>query len=775
MGCFHGPSPRARLGLQDPSNRLNLLKKFAPSTLENFQIEYTITNALTAVNVSAGGCMGRSGFLKFSFAIPVLFLLAGLPGCSSSSPIHTVTFPVPASITVTPAPNLSMEIGTNQTFSASVLNSAKTTITEPVTYQSSNTGVVTVAANGIACAGSWDSLSNPQICTPGPVGVAQVTATAQGVSSPPTTIYVHQHVDKVTVKLFLLANQQPPPNPCYSVGQTANYQANAFNNGVDITATVGVFTWQTLATNVVTLNSAVPSLLPGQVQVTAKVPGLTPLYATIGNVNSVPIYFTTCPVDSIQLTVTSSTNTSKTITPTVIDSVGTTITGVPLTWSSSETASINVSSTGAATGSSAGGGAAIIASCSPPTCNTGFDTGLTHSLPVYPENVVSMFVPHSGTENATVYVSTTGCGTTDGCFSTTVPITAPANTLGNFITLPATPNSLVFSRQGTKAYLGTNSGLLGSVGLAVLDASSNSLSELKSLPGKVLAVSPDGSKVIISDTADTPNEVFVFDTGTNFVSTFQITGATAADFSPDSFKAYIIAGSTLYAYSKIDGLKTIALAAPANDVSFLSEGAFAYVAGGAPSSLSVFRTCDNGTADTFSVTAVPAFIKTLPGTAKLLPPDSLNTFHLLALTPPNIDIVSINATPSGCTPPVTDGPLASFNLAQGAFVPKQLIISQDGSTAYVITSNLSPILVFNIPGQTSSAISLVGNPMPLSASLTPDGNLLYVGASDATVHVVNTVAGGDTQQIAFPQGLCQNSVGQPFSITCNPDLVAVKP
>jgi hypothetical protein len=104
-----------------------------------------------------------------------------------------------------------------------------------------------------------------------------------------------------------------------------------------------------------------------------------------------------------------------------------------------------------------------------------------------------------------------------------------------------------------------------------------------------------------------------------------------------------------------------------------------------------------------------------------------------------------------------------------------LIISQDGSTAYVIASNLSTILVFNIPGQTSSGISLVGNATPLSASLTPDGNLLYVGANDATVHVVNTVAGGDTQQIAFPQGLCQNSVGQPFSITCNPDLVAVKP
>src|ERR1700680_3514984 len=233
--------------------------------------------------------MGRSGFWQFTIALPILFLVAGLAGCSSSNPIHTTTFPVPASITINPAPNLSMEIGTNQTFSASALNSAKASITEPVTYQSSNTGVVTVAANGLACAGSWDSLSNPQICTPGPVGVAQITATAQGVSSPPTTVYVHQHVDKVTVSLFLLPNQQPPPNPCLSVGQTANYQATAYSNGVDITPTVGIFTWQVGTTNVAAVNSTVPGLLPGQAQVSAKVPGLTSLFATIGNVNSLPI------------------------------------------------------------------------------------------------------------------------------------------------------------------------------------------------------------------------------------------------------------------------------------------------------------------------------------------------------------------------------------------------------------------------------------------------------------------------------------------------------
>jgi hypothetical protein len=721
--------------------------------------------------------MRRSGCLTFAVALLNFFLLAGLPGCSSSSPINTVTFPVPASITISPAPNLSMEIGTNQTFFASLLSSTKTAITEPVTYQSSNTAVVTVSTAGLVCAGGWDSLSNPQICTPGPVGVAQVTATAQGVSSPPTTVYVHQHVDKVTVSLFLLPNQPPPQNPCYSVGQTANYQATAFSNGVDVTSTVGVFTWQALATNVVTLNSSATNLLPGQVQVTAKVPGLTSLFATIGTINSVPIYFTACPVQSITLAVTSSSNTSKTITPTVFDSLGVQIAGVPLTWSSSEPGSVSVSSAGAATGSSSGGGASIIASCTPPTCNTGFNTGLSHSLPIYPENVVTMFVPHTGTtESATVYVSSTSCGTTDGCFSTVVPITAPANTLGNFVLLPAAPNSLVFNGQGSTAYLGTNSGRLGTVGLALLDTSTNGVSQLVSVPGKVLAASPDGSKVIVSDTSpqDGPNHVFVLDTATKTSPTFQITGATAAAFSPDSLKAYIVAGSTLYIYSKLDALQTIPLTAPANDVSFLSEGAFAYVAGGAPSALSVWRSCDNGSADNVAVPTVPTFIQTLPGAAKLLSSDTPDTFHMVALAPPDLDIISVNATPSGCTPPVADGPVASFNLGQGNFTPEQLIVSQDGSTAYVI-SNLNSILVFNIPGQTSSAFSLVGNPIPLSASLTPDGNLLYVGASDGTVHVVSTVAGGDIQQVTFPQSLCQNSVGQPFGITCNPDLVAVKP
>lgn len=708
--------------------------------------------------------MGRSSLIGFAVLVPLLvFQVAGLAGCGSSA-VRSTNFPVPASVNLAPAPNASIEIGTNQAFIAGALDSAGQPITEPMFFQSSNTAVATVANNGLVCAGSWDSLSSPQICTPGPVGVAEITATAQGVSSAPTTVYVHQHIDKLAVSSFLLPNQPPPTNPCFSIGQFANYQATAYSNGADITSTVGVFNWQTVPTGVATMSTTAAGLIQGQIQATAKVPGLTAIYATIGTANSVPTYFTTCPVQSIALTVTAATTTSKTVVPTIVDTVGTTINGAPLTWSSSEPASATVSSTGLITASPTSGAATIIASCTPPTCNI----GIFPSLPIYPQNVVTMNATGAA-KSGTVYVSSTSCGTTDGCFSTTVPITTPANTLGTFVTLPATPNSLVFDHKGAKAYLGTNSGLLGSVGLSVLDSASNSVTPFTAVPGKVLAVSPDGNKVVISDTAPTdgPNRVFVFDTTNRSNATFQITGATAADFSPDSLKAFIVAGSTLYVYSKLDALRTVHLGAPADAVSFFSEGAFAYVAGGAPSSATVWRTCDNGSADTVGLPATPSFIRTLPDATRML-----------ALTSPTVDIIKVDTGPtgpSGCTPAVSNT-TSSFNLGQGDFVAKQLIISPDGSTAYIITSNLGSILVFNIASQTSSAISLAGNATALAASLTPDGTLLYVGASDGTLHVVDTVAGGDIQQISFSAtSLCQNSVGQPAAVACYPDLVAVKP
>src|SRR5438128_12197344 len=70
------------------------------------------------------------------------------------------------------------------------------------------------------------------------------------------------------------------------------------------------------------------------------------------------------------------------------------------------------------------GGAAIIASCTPPSCNDGVQTptvvGVT-TLPIYPTDIVKATV--TGTKaTTTVWATSTGCGTTFNCGRSIVPI-----------------------------------------------------------------------------------------------------------------------------------------------------------------------------------------------------------------------------------------------------------------------------------------------------------------------------------------------------------------
>jgi hypothetical protein len=770
--------------------------------------------------------MGR--FVSVLRAVGVLLLITFLLHCGkSNSAVSSTPEPVPLKIALSPANISSLEVGKPLGFSASAANAQNSGVSVTFSYQSSNTQVLTISTGGLACAGSWDSLTNPQICTPGPVGVAQVTATAQGVSSPPATVYVHQHVDSVAVSP--IAGQTPQTASCFSKGQVFNYQAAAYSRGggpspgLDITSTVGPFTWNAVNASVVTLNASTSTtplngLLPGQLQATANVPGTTAVYASVSGVNSVPFNFNTCLVQSISLAVTGNANNaiglarggSATITATVLDTRQVPISGSFLTWCSSNPASATISTTNCSPGSSSGllaaatqsgGGTSIIASCTPPNCNI----GQLPSLPIYPPNPISISVTGGSTASTstlTTWVTTTDCNQVDGCTPYLAPITSTTTNgvttskLGTLLALPAPPNSMLITQQGTTIFLGTDHGQLGTRGLMVVSTASNSSAQYPSAVGKVLAVSPTGQTVIVSDTTDLPNQVYVLtcsgSTGTGATASgpcgnaatvaLNIAGANAAAFSPDGLKAYIVAGTKLYVYSQLEALKTISLNGPVNDVSFLANGAFAYFAGGDPAGVTVRRTCDNalapdsaGTPQIIATTAVPPFLKALPdGT------------HVLAVNSPGIDIITAsNINTDGCTPttsPVPTPPylsngVSSSNLGQGNFVPTQLLVSSDGSTAYLLTSNSGSILVFNIAARTTSAIALAGNALPLQASLSPDGTKLFAAGGDGMVHVLDTVAGSDQQQISFPQdlgnlngGLCTN-----VSFVCNPELIAVAP
>jgi hypothetical protein len=723
------------------------------------------------------------GFMgKFFSVICLAFLIVAcvlLPSCGSSSPTRLTPEIPPTGVSISPGPNVSLEVGKGVAFSVAPA-------ADKFTFQSSNTAVLTVATNGQACAGTWNSLTVPTVCTPGNPGIAQVTASSLGVTSPPVTIYVHAPITSIAISK-VPGQPQTLRNDCISKGLVHGpekwlLQANAFNGSTDITSSVGPFSFQQIdpgSSRIVT-----PSKLPAGAQgcllspqgqclnqeiVTANTPGVGQIYASAGNFVGQPISVETCRVNSISIaaapgndpSITSflvNSGTSTTLNATVKDIAGQDITGVPLTWSSSNPVSVGASgnsagsvfgSLGSAIASGAGQGT-VIASCTPPTCNG----GIKPTLPIYPQAAFNFDVRSStSAASPTIYVTTTGCNTTTAtCTPTLVSVsrssaTAPF-TPSTPVALLSTPNSLVFDNSGVNAYLGVDSNDFDQKGLMVVGGSS--VSQVRKAPGKVLAISPDRNSVVISDTFDSPNLLFICTncgSSSRTVTTFQISGATAAAFSPDNLKAYILAGNNLYVYSKLDPLHPIQLSANGTDVAFHPEGGFAYVAAG--SSLTPYRTCDNApiSSATLNTSHNPLLIRPLPDGSSLL-----------VLDPPNIDLVSVTSlTAVDCNGTVTDT-TSSFDLGQGSFVPTQFFVSPDGSTAYILgnssggtpPSRIPFVMVFNVNTQSASALSLSNSATPLSASLSADGTLLFVGADDGTLHVIDTTSGTDTQQVTFP-------------------------
>src|SRR5947209_11193665 len=137
--------------------------------------------------------MGR---LKASLLAAVSVTLAvGLTNCGNKTPS---TGPqLPAKVTLSPSSG-SIDIGGTLNFTPSARDRANQLLGNVVfTFASSNPAVLTVSNTGVACAGTWDSLTLPRVCTPGGAGVADVTVAADGVTSSPVQVFVHQHIDTV--------------------------------------------------------------------------------------------------------------------------------------------------------------------------------------------------------------------------------------------------------------------------------------------------------------------------------------------------------------------------------------------------------------------------------------------------------------------------------------------------------------------------------------------------------------------------------------------------
>jgi hypothetical protein len=351
--------------------------------------------------------MGRFCSRGLWSAITLAFLLA-FAACGGGTKAGPPLFP--GKVNLTPATNTSIVQGSTIVFTASAQTQSGTNLNVPISFSSSDTSVLNISANGVACGGQWNATFSS--CTPGNSGVATVTATALGQASVPTYVFVHPPIDNITVTGVLLEGV-PVQEPCLSQSQTMTLEAHAFSKGIDVTSSVGPFTFTSSNTGVATLvplpNNAY-NFATNQATATASTPGITQIIATASGVSSktfqqpqysnpqgnspVLDFFATCPVQNIalelgaagsgQTSFATAKGTAEKVVATVTDIMGNStlpntnggvvLSKVPLTWTSSRPGALSTGTTCQETCSitTSPGAATITASCSPPTCNVGF-------------------------------------------------------------------------------------------------------------------------------------------------------------------------------------------------------------------------------------------------------------------------------------------------------------------------------------------------------------------------------------------------------------------
>jgi len=318
---------------------------------------------------------------------------------------------------------------------------------------------------------------------------------------------------------------------CISQGVTGQLAARVFA-GTDttvksnnISCQVGhlTYTWQ--PTSVLTIDQNGVA--------TAQQPGSATVSANVANAGSSAGFFSTCPPASIQLSVppsgtTSATvnlNTTQPITAKIFDTNGVQLTGVNLEFVSTTPTTIPASS-GSVT-PLLPGSAAITAICQPPACNPApiNQIGLYGNGKPITSNPVEITAP--GTNSTVLFI-----GSTQSQYI--VPVDFTTKTQGAPVRLPYVPNSMVISNDGSSIYMGSNEELM------TFSALTNGLtSQDPSVTGKVLAVSPDNSTLVITDPA---RKLIYLYKSTGGVETTFGGVATRAEFTPDSTTVYITLG-----------------------------------------------------------------------------------------------------------------------------------------------------------------------------------------------------------------------------------------
>lgn len=711
------------------------------------------------------------------------------------------------------------------------------------TYGTTDLQNADISPGGAICAGRWNRTTDGGVaayttCLPTNVPVvANITASAGSVSSNVVKVYIHPTVTNVKLDTVDQATGTDISNggACLSQFQTATLNASAFvtDNGSsrlfcaptpnaqgvpDCGSILGHLSYAAQATSA-TAGSAAANTVVSIDQngvATARLPGSALITASVSGTSSSAGFFYTCPPRSITLSANGSTtanllpNTPQPVTATVIDTNGNTITGVPLSYVSTDERTIDVSAAGSIS-STFPGASSVYAVCQPGTCN--------------PSPIDRIGVNGTGTPIASNTLNVTSPGNATSFLYLASPLSQyfvaldlSQSTVGTPIRLPYVPNSMVLDQTGRSLYFGSYRELM------IYSAVNNTLrQEDTTVPGVVLAVSPANGNVLINDqdrqvfyvyspattgTTTTGGNGSAGSTGTPASIVTQYGGVgQRASFSPDGSTLYIVGNNRLYVYNTFTGWTTETLDpstgtpvanCPANpgpdlnttyntfcspDLALAVPQFGAFLSGQNTSSRGFCADTRSNPIDYYP-SAAPAGTTGYNFTSDHLAgtPDGRHVISATAgASPQLIDsdvLVPINAAtnPSGACPTaatttngVTTSATLPLQIADAAdnpqslarFAPSlihQVVTSPNSSLAVVTYESANPtpgsaqLPVYNVPAQgpgtlTSAALTGAQATTPVAAIFSSDFSNIFVStAGDNQMHIVSASSLKDTAQ-----------------------------
>ena len=787
------------------------------------------------------------------FSLPVGFSIAGCAGtnpnnyCNKSGYGYGLKTNQVAAISLGPATTgVSLAYGqTGQLGSPTATNcNGGSESVSFYTYGSSNLNIADVnPANGALCGGTWNRHSpggipdftvctapTPQAVASGCTGtapsltcVALMTASGAGVTSNTVPVYVHPAVSTIQLSLAAPNGGGSGYTGCFSQNQTSQLDVIAYTSGSttpfcappgtfpanptipDCSVNLGSFAFTPVNAGIVTIDNTGLA--------TAHQPGSTGITAANSNVSSTAGSFATCPPATISLqipsTIPSTDNgtvgsvtpgTPVPLTTTVTDTQGNQITGVALDYSSTNPLEITVGS-GGLVSTTFPSTAAITAVCNPPTCNPSLITQigtLGNGLPIASNSVR---ITSTGRSSTYLWMASPESEFFE-------PIDLNTGTVGAPIKLPYKPNSMVIDQGGNNLYFGNYRELM------VFSTTTNAISKQDTtVPGVVLAVSPDSSTAVIAD--QVRQVIYLYTVSTAARTSIGGLGTRAA-FSPDGKTLFVTGPNSLYIHNTnsgwsiypnlptqtgagctLDNSGTSPFCSPDLAVTIPSEGVFL----SGPTDTTAYGFCPD--------TETTPFIYYPPAATVAAATDHLTAttdrLHILGANPTTLTDTYLGTASSPGVPiesnpdnPLLNGTCIRPNIGQSAgltfttqTVPAQtlpvtaasidqVVASPNSTVAFVtytapagVASPLLPVYTlattFGSAG-TLGTVTLSGTATaPLAGIFSPDNTTFFVGtAGDNLVHYIDVPSLTETQTIN--PGLTDPS-GLPVPV----QFLAVKP